>query len=164
MSSTGRISSTRVGRSKLVKMVSEASLIGMVNWTMLPYLTQLWQMMHKGSAAWRKIPRQILLRRFVRPTQTQPGGFAESDEGSARPMRANIKVVLGLNLSEAVQVAAVLGIPAYSDAESQIKADGEGHSPEDENPLHCDSPASVPCMTATEDETACMGGPFVPQA
>jgi sugar/nucleoside kinase (ribokinase family) len=75
-------------------------------------------------------------------------------------MRDDVKVVLGLNLSEAVQVAAVLGIPAYPDAEAQIEQ--MARDIRAKMKIHCVViHPRASCAAAMEDESACIGGPFV---
>jgi len=149
----------RVGRSKLVKMVSEASLIGMVNWTMLPYLTQLWQMMHKEVLRGGKFRDKIFFADLCDPAKRAREDLLKAMKVLSA-MREDVKVVLGLNLSEATQVAAVLDILPYSDPEVQIEQMARDIRAKMKINCVVIHPRAS-CAAATEDESAYIGGPFV---
>jgi len=109
----------RIGRAEFDAMLGAATLIGMVNWTMLTGMTTIWQRLvddvfpalgpHKGTlfidlADPEKRPRADLLAGLSRVSQFQ----------------AHINVIFGMNLKEALQVAVVLQLPIPEHPEDSV--------------------------------------------
>jgi hypothetical protein len=113
----------RVGLEKLTAMFSEADLIGLVNWTMLPHMTHIWQRLL--SDVLPKLPRKTKPRTlFI--------DLADPEKRTADDLRTALhtltkfqdylEVILGLNLKESDQVAAVLSIPVPTDSQSAMES------------------------------------------
>lgn len=100
-----------VGEVGLRRLCEEASLLGFLNWTMLPHLTDIWR---KGSASLLPALSGKPRRLFIDLADPQKRDSADLREGLEVLARSNrlVPVTLGLNLSEAVQVARVLEISA----------------------------------------------------
>ena len=149
----------RVGRAKLIKMVDEAALIGMVNWTMLPYLTQLWQMMHKEVLRGGNFSDKFFFADLCDPAKRDPADLLKAMKVLST-MRNDIRVVLGLNLSEAIQVARVLGIDEYDQPESDIEQ--MARDIRAAMKIHCVViHPRASCAAATEEDSSWLTGPFV---
>ncbi len=112
---------SRIGITKLIDLVASARLIGTVNWTMLPYMNDIWQ--HLASEVLSKVPhRERIL--FV--------DLADPEKRTREDLQIGLKkleifrpyahVILGLNLKEATQVAAALGLTVSSDPEKEIES------------------------------------------
>lgn len=111
----------RVGREKLAALFGEATLIGMVNWTMLPRLSEIWEkLLEEVFPALPPAPRTVFL------DLADPEKRIREDLRRALALASRFQtfadVILGLNLKEATQVAAVLGLPAPADPEASIGA------------------------------------------
>src|SRR6185295_9200106 len=95
----------RVGKAKLKKLVDESALIGIVNWTMLPYMTYLWAKLHAQFLKKAGHPHRDKL--FFADL-CDPAKRSAEDLNKAMKvlsaMQRDVTVILGLNLSEAVQV------------------------------------------------------------
>ena len=116
--------SERVGKPELSGMMGGATLIGMLNWTMLPRMGEIWE----------KLLEEIL------PTGPSPKAgrtifidLADPEKRTRDDLRAALAtvtrfqehadVILGLNLKEAMQVAEVLSLPDRPDREATIEED-----------------------------------------
>jgi sugar/nucleoside kinase (ribokinase family) len=117
----------RVGLQPLTQMITESKLVAVLNWTMLPYLGDIWQ--------------KLLTEVFPLLPKAEPGSperklffvdLCDPEKRTAEDLRAAMRqltqvqqfadVILGLNLKEATQVAQVMGLPASADAEAAIEA------------------------------------------
>ncbi len=100
-----------VGKAALAGHLEKATLIGLLNWTMLPYATDLW----------RKLGTEILPHLSKKPRRifvdlADPKKRPRSDLSEAMSVLADLNshapVTLGLNGPEAAQVAAACGVDA----------------------------------------------------
>jgi hypothetical protein len=118
-----------LGLARLRLLFEEATLVGMLNWTMLPHLTDIWQ-----KAADHIFPFLSRKPRRFFTDLADPQKRTESDLGAALAVLTRINtpkpglapalpVTLGLNLAEAQQVARVLGLPlpTAAPAESRVE-------------------------------------------
>ena len=110
----------RVGREKLAGLVRDAQLVALVNWTMLPHMTEIWARLLEEIIL--KLPRG---GRRIFVDLADPEKRTVEDLRGALTMLQKIQehmdVVLGLNLKEAVQVMGALGLPVPADAEAAIE-------------------------------------------
>ena len=111
---------TRVGRDRLTDIVSAAQLIGTVNWTMLPFMNEIWSHMLNEIILQTPARSRLLFVDLADPEKR-----TREDLKSAlvmlEQMQEHLGVVLGLNLKEAVQVAGVLGLPAGGEKDHDIE-------------------------------------------
>jgi sugar/nucleoside kinase (ribokinase family) len=149
----------RVGRAKLQKLVEQADLIGMVNWTMLPYLTELWAAMHKEMLRGGRFRDKIFFADLCDPAKRDPKDLLRAMKVLSA-MREDVQVTLGLNLSEAMQVAAVLGLDGYADPEQDIEEMARDIRAALKIACVVIHPRAS-CAAATEDDSAWIEGPFV---
>lgn len=109
-----------VGKDKFFQAVDAADLIGMVNWTMLPFLTDIWEHLRTDV-----LPGLSKKQRRIFIDLADPEKRLVEDIRSAlatlQKINEQVHVVLGLNLSEAVQVNKALGLPAMANPEKEIE-------------------------------------------
>jgi sugar/nucleoside kinase (ribokinase family) len=113
----------RVGRDELQRLFGGATLIGMVNWTMLPRMTGIWEHLLAevlpggGSHEGKPAPRRTLFVDLADPEKRTSEDLREA-LGLLPRFQEQVEVILGLNLKEAMAVARVLGltVPADPDA------------------------------------------------
>ena len=114
----------RVGLEKFTAMCEKADLIAMNNWTMLPHLGDIW--LHVTTDV---LPRLSTRERRIFIDLADPEKRAAgSPEGPGHALQdAEVaRVMLGVNLKEAGQVASVLGIRPPSDSNEEIKKAAAG--------------------------------------
>jgi len=149
----------RVGKEKLVKLFTESKLIAMVNWTMLPFLSDIWQ----------KTVEQILPdvppgKRYTFFDLCDPEKRTALDLKNALGIISRFQgptdVILGLNLKEAGQAAAVLGIDVGSEPEKQIESTAKRIREKMNIHCCCVHPRRG-AAAATATESAVFQGPFV---
>ncbi len=113
-----------VGAQAFDRMIARSRLIGMVNWTMLPGLESIWDAMIEQALP-QAGPEVRGHRRMIFVDLADPAKRTEADLKRALDycsrMNKLTDVMLGLNLAEAGQVAAVLGSPVSGDAASRIE-------------------------------------------
>ncbi|MBX2850957.1 MAG: hypothetical protein KTR15_04330 [Phycisphaeraceae bacterium] len=99
----------QIGREAYVEIVRNTKFLGMVNWTMLTKLNTIWE------ALIEEVLPQMDNDRYVFIDLADPSKRTSEDLAEAmaltKKLNAESKVVVGFNLSEATQVAEVLGVP-----------------------------------------------------
>lgn len=106
-----------LGQETFTKLVAEAKLIGMVNWTMMTEAETIWEKVAEVLAAVEARP--LIFIDLADPAKRTDEDILRALKHAGR-IQSHAEVVLGLNLSEAVQVARVLGLPEEPDAEAAI--------------------------------------------
>lgn len=110
---------SRVGRDRLKELMADASLIGMVNWTMLPHMSRIW-----GHLLNEVIPNIERHQRKLFMDLADPEKRTHEDILDALRLltrfQDQVDVILGLNLKESMEVADVLRLPGRSDPEGAI--------------------------------------------
>lgn len=151
----------RVGKDKLQSLVSGSKLIGTVNWTMLPFMSDIWRKML--TEIFPGIPRDD--RKFFADL-ADPEKRTHADILDAlhtlTKFQEQVDVILGLNLKEAGEVGDVLGLPGRADPEASIEE--SAHAIREKLNLSCVvvHPRRG-AAAATETATAQFAGPFVQQ-
>jgi sugar/nucleoside kinase (ribokinase family) len=151
----------RVGRDKFKQLLSEAKLIGMVNWTMLPFMSRIWaKLLDEVIPNMERHSRKLFVD-LADPEKRTHDDILEALKLLTR-FQDQVDVILGLNLKEAVEVADVLGLPGQDDPEKHIEAMAVAIRAELN--LHCVviHPRRG-AAAATADESAIFQGPFVQQ-
>jgi len=151
----------RVGKEQLVKLFGGAKLIGMVNWTMLPFMSDIWYMLQS-----KILPRCPKQERILFVDLADPEKRTHDDISAALKIlsgfQSTVNVVLGLNLKESEAIAQVLGIALPTDSEALI----ERTAGEIRRRLGIACVVIHPrkgAAAATERESAGFAGPFVHQ-
>jgi sugar/nucleoside kinase (ribokinase family) len=116
-----------IGLDRLAGTVSQARLIGMVNWTMLPGMNEIYSGMVNDIfprlTAGRE-ERPIVFVDLADPEKRTAAALSEALELIAA-MQGYVNVALGMNLKEATQVAAALDVDTTDDPESAIESISE---------------------------------------
>ena len=112
----------RVGRDQLERCFTAASLIGLQNWTMLPYMSDIWE--HVLAEICPKMPPQ--------PRPTFFFDLADPEKRDARDIRHAVELIgkfqkyfdvyLGLNEKESFEIGDVLGYQGADDGEEAVNA------------------------------------------
>ncbi len=110
----------RVGREKLAELCGGAALIGMVNWTMLPHMSQVWSSLQSEVLSTLPKTGRKLFVDLADPEKRTPADIEEAMRILAG-FEQSAEVILGLNLKEAGEITHVLGLPVERDAESAIE-------------------------------------------
>jgi sugar/nucleoside kinase (ribokinase family) len=151
----------RVGKERMVELVSGAKLIGMVNWTMLPFMSDIWSRIQSEI-----LPKCAKEERTMFVDLADPEKRTHEDIAAALKIlsgfQASMNVILGLNLKESSEVAEVLGIDVAGDVEGAIEQTARAIREK----------LGVECVVihprkgaaaATAKESAAFAGPFVQQ-
>jgi sugar/nucleoside kinase (ribokinase family) len=149
----------RVGEEKLAQLIGGATLIGMVNWTMLPRMNEIW--LKLIDDVFPKIPRA---------GRTLYIDLADPEKRTREDLRValatvtcfqlHVDVILGMNLKEATQVADVLGLPDRANREDSIEEDAAAIRQALRVSCVVIHPRKA-AAAATEQGSARFAGPFV---
>jgi sugar/nucleoside kinase (ribokinase family) len=99
----------RFGRDKFTAKFGSADLVGFVNWTMLPYMSDLWAALLKELCPSLKGARRKLFFDLADPEKRNREDIQRALE-LILAFEKHFDVVLGLNEKEAVEIGKVLGI------------------------------------------------------
>jgi sugar/nucleoside kinase (ribokinase family) len=146
-----------VGREDLLRLIGQARLVGMVNWTMLPHMSRIWQRMQEEI--FPSLPREgrKLFVDMADPEKRTVDDIAEAMELLTK-FQAQVDVILGLNLKESQRVAEVIGVPHGGGGGTEAAAGALRRK------------LGISCVVihprrgaaaATEQESAAFDGPFV---
>jgi sugar/nucleoside kinase (ribokinase family) len=149
----------RVGREKLIELLSGSRLIAMLNWTMLPHMTRVWaQLLDEIIPNIERHSRYLFID-LCDPEKRTAADIVEAMRLLTR-FQDQVDVILGLNLKEAQEIAEVLGLPGAANPEAAIE----------ENAVAIRKELNLGCVVihprraaaaATERESARFEGPFV---
>lgn len=141
---------TRHGKRALVEHhMANASLVGFVNWTMLPYMSDIWEAMQNEICP--KLPSRGSWMFFdLADPEKRPRAERQRALDLIVKFQKHYECVLGLNEKEAFEVAGVLGLSEF------------GHSRSDLQSLTAAIRKAVPVNTVvihpTRHALACSGG------
>ena len=110
----------RVGREPLRALAAESQLTGFVNWTMLPFLTDIWRRLLDEGILSGGGKRRLFMVDLCDPEKREHTDIREAMELLTR-MQEQVDVILGLNLKESQTVSEVMGLPPAPDAEAAIE-------------------------------------------
>ena len=111
----------RVGEAVWRDVWRASGFIGMVNWTMLPHLTELWRRIQSDFPGIENDERKTLFFDLADPEKRTPEDIAEALETLSN-FSSRHDVILGCNEKEALRVAEVLGLSARDTNEDRIAA------------------------------------------
>ena len=110
------------GEEKLRDFVQGADLIAMVNWTMLPYMSDIWEkMLERGYPARTRGQSRTLFVDLADPEKRNHADIVRAMDLLTK-FEKQVDVALGLNLKEAGEIADVFGIPITGDPEAAIES------------------------------------------
>jgi sugar/nucleoside kinase (ribokinase family) len=108
------------GEDKLQKLLQDAKLIAMVNWTMLPHMSEIWNKLLERGVPNRSGQSRSLFVDLADPEKRNPADIREAMQLLSK-FQKQVDVVLGLNLKEAGEICHVLGISVGGDPELVIE-------------------------------------------
>jgi sugar/nucleoside kinase (ribokinase family) len=103
----------RFGTDKFTAKLNGADLVAFVNWTMLPYMSDLWEAVLRDVCPGLTAPRRLMFFDLADPEKRTPKDIQRALELIGKFGRY-FDVVLGLNEKEAVEIAEVCGIKPQS--------------------------------------------------
>ena len=108
-----------ISEDEILRLFSEASLVALVNWTMIPHMSEIFQ-----SVLTRIAPKLQGPKRLVFFDLADPAKRTREDIDQALKLIAQFqqyfKVILGLNLRESEQIGSVLGIALEGDRPEMV--------------------------------------------
>ncbi|GIW76835.1 MAG: hypothetical protein KatS3mg104_1898 [Phycisphaerae bacterium] len=151
----------RVGKESFKQMLSEASLIGMVNWTMLPHMSRIWaRLLDDVIPNFERHSRKLFVD-LADPEKRTHTDILDALKLLTR-FQDQVDVILGLNLKESIEIADVLGLPGQSDPEPYIESTARSIREK----LNISCVVIHPrrgAAAATLNDSASFQGPFVQQ-
>ena len=100
---------TRFGRDRFTAKFSDADLVGFVNWTMIPYMSDLWDSLLRELCPKLAGPRRKIFFDLADPAKRTPNDISRALE-LIRLFEQYFDVILGLNEQEAFEIGVVLGL------------------------------------------------------
>ena len=152
---------SHIPEEDLIAMFQEASLVALVNWTMLPFMSAIWQKIQSRIA-----PKLTGEKRWMFFDLADPAKRTREDIADALQLvvkfQKHFRVILGLNLQEGRQIGEVLGIPAPDESPEAVQE----HARRILERLPIDTVVIHPvAFAAAADSTGCthVVGPFTPK-
>jgi sugar/nucleoside kinase (ribokinase family) len=99
----------RFGREKFCAKFSGSDLVAFVNWTMLPYMSEIWESILRDVCPGLSTPRRVIFFDLADPEKRTVEDIQSALDLIAKFER-HFDVILGLNEKEALEVAAVCGL------------------------------------------------------
>jgi sugar/nucleoside kinase (ribokinase family) len=111
----------RFGRDRFAAKFGAADLVGFVNWTMLPYMSDVWESILKEICPWMKSPRRTIFFDLADPEKRTREDILRALELIGQ-FEEYFNVILGLNEKEAHEVGDVFGFrPAGATPEALVE-------------------------------------------
>ena len=104
----------RFGKAKFAAAFGSADLVGFVNWTMLPYMSDIWTAVQKEIVPEMKGPRRRIFFDLADPEKRTRADIQNALSIISKFQTA-FDVILGLNEKEAIEIGHVLELPSPSD-------------------------------------------------
>jgi fructose-1-phosphate kinase PfkB-like protein len=99
----------RFGRDRFAQKLNSASLVGFVNWTMLPYMSQVWESILEELCPQLSGPRRKIFFDLADPEKRNDDDIRHALDLIVR-FQKHFDVILGLNEKEANEIGKVLGL------------------------------------------------------
>jgi hypothetical protein len=99
----------RMGRDRFAAKFSTSDLVGFVNWTMLPYMSDVWESILKEICPSLKTPRRVIFFDLADPEKRTREDILRALELIGK-FEEYFNVILGLNEKEAHEVGEVFDI------------------------------------------------------
>lgn len=104
----------RFGREKFIQRFSSSDLVGLVNWTMIPFMSEVWKSLLSEVCPSLTAPRRKIFFDLADPQKRTPDDIREALD-LIRQFERFFEVILGLNEKEAYEIGEVMGIPHSRD-------------------------------------------------
>ena len=100
----------RYGLEKFARRFGSADLVGFVNWTMLPFMSDIWESIHKELMPVLGGPRRRIFFDLADPEKRTQEDILRALDLILK-FQSKFDVILGLNKKEALEIGVVLGLP-----------------------------------------------------
>lgn len=111
----------RFGGEKFALKFGQSDLVGFVNWTMVPYMSDLWEALLSELCPSFTGPRRKVFFDLADPEKRTREDISRALELINR-FEKHFDVILGLNEKEAYEVAEVMGLPAQAGSPEKLLA------------------------------------------
>lgn len=111
----------RFGRDRFIQRFSSCDLVGLVNWTMIPYMSDVWCSLLDEVCPQLAPPRRKIFFDLADPQKRTPQDIQRALELIGRFERY-FEVILGLNEKEAYEIGEVLGIAPAKESRDTLCA------------------------------------------
>jgi sugar/nucleoside kinase (ribokinase family) len=101
----------RFGRDRFLAKVKEAQFVGFVNWTMLPYMSDVWESILEVVCPQLSGPRRRIFFDLADPEKRTVGDICRALDLIGR-FQEQFDVILGLNEKEAHEIGEAMGLAA----------------------------------------------------
>ena len=108
-----------IPEEQLIALFEESSLIALVNWTMLPAMSAIWQKVQTRVAPKLGGKKRWLFFDLADPAKRTREDIAGALEAIIK-FQKHFRVILGLNLQESRQIGEVLGLTAPDNSPEQV--------------------------------------------
>lgn len=103
----------RYGRAKFTNQFGSADLVAFVNWTMIPFMSELWDALLKELCPDLTGPRRRLFFDLADPQKREREDILRALE-LIKSFQTHFEVTLGLNEKEAWELTEALGLPDHT--------------------------------------------------
>ena len=149
----------RMGRDRLTERIQAAHLISFLNWTMIPNLSEVWTSILEEKILPDRAANRIGFFDLCDPEKRENDDILAAMEILGR-FRQHLRVILGLNEKEAMELADVLGIEiGEATPEGRCELARKLHAQLDVDALVVHPVAYA--LAVTDSETVWVPGPFV---
>jgi sugar/nucleoside kinase (ribokinase family) len=112
---------SRFGQERFADKFGSASLVGFVNWTMIPHMSDIWESLLSELCPGLNGPRRRVFFDLADPEKRTSKDILRALEIISR-FQAHFDVILGVNEKEANEIAGVLGIEGRGDGCAALSA------------------------------------------
>ncbi|HZT23302.1 MAG TPA: hypothetical protein VFB55_10375 [Verrucomicrobiae bacterium] len=152
---------TRFGREKFTAAFQTAALVALVNWTMLPHMSSIWETLQRELCPTLNGPRRKLFFDLADPEKRRPEDIRRALELIAA-FEKWFDVILGLNEKEAGEIGRVLGLETADSSRNgliRLAQDIQGRVPISTLVVH---PVAW-ALAVSRGAVSAVDGPFTPQ-
>lgn len=103
----------RFGKDKFQTLFNNSDLVGFVNWTMLPYMSDIWKVLLKDQCPQKQGKKSVLFIDLADPEKRKAEDLKEAVDLIVK-FNKYFNVIFGMNEKESFEVAKALGVPAKS--------------------------------------------------
>ena len=149
----------RMGRKTFEERIGTADLISFVNWTMVPYMSEIWEALLDENVLPDRSQNRVGFFDLCDPAKRENDDLLRAMELLGR-FRKHVRVILGLNEKESLELAELYGIKEGEDSpEGRCQMTKQLFAKLDVDILVVHPVAYA--LAVTEEETTWVPGPFV---
>lgn len=149
----------RFGREQFASRFQRSDLVAFVNWTMVPYMSQIWETLLKDFLPPANAPRRTIFFDLADPQKRTDDDIKHALDLITR-FNERFSVILGLNEKEAYEVSEAIGFPQRERSPenlAQLALDLNKRIPIDTIVVH---PVAY-ALAASNGEVHTLAGPYI---